>query len=187
VGLNVEFQNFWHKIKFIEKYCNQGEAVDQWKVFLNPENLALRCEDFLQQLCYEKNSLKDLKDLPWLDYFDLNLEPEYKKFLQKEVPDHLQLPNGKNFKIHYTLEQGASVHVRLQEVMGWRNPPKIMPTSHHDSHSETMGLPLTFYLLAPNQRPVQITKNLSDFWQGSYKEIRKEMKARYPKHSWPEF
>jgi ATP-dependent helicase HrpB len=48
------------------------------------------------------------------------------------------------------------------------------------------AVPLTFKLLSPAQRPLQITSDLSGFWRSSYKEVRKDMRGRYPKHHWPE-
>jgi ATP-dependent helicase HrpB len=49
-----------------------------------------------------------------------------------------------------------------------------------------LGVPLLFHLLSPADRPIQVTRDLGGFWKGSYKEVRKEMRGRYPKHDWPE-
>jgi ATP-dependent helicase HrpB len=77
-------------------------------------------------------------------------------------------------RLRYTKEQGPQVEVRLQELFGLAQAPQIA------------GQPLTLFLLAPNYRPVQVTRDLSSFWKNGYPEVRKEMRARYPKHSWPE-
>ena len=66
------------------------------------------------------------------------------------------------------------VSIRIQEVYGMSDSPIIM------------GLPLSFTLLSPAGRPIQITRDLGRFWTGSYLEVRKDMRGRYPKHDWPE-
>ena len=68
------------------------------------------------------------------------------------------------------------VAVRLQELFGLRETPRIAAGR----------IPLLLHLLAPNYRPVQITSDLQSFWANAYFQVRKDLKARYPKHSWPE-
>ena len=64
----------------------------------------------------------------------------------------------------------------LQEVFGLAETPRL----------GRGRVPLTFRLLSPAQRPVQVTRDLAGFWRGSYAEVRKEMRGRYPRHYWPE-
>ncbi|MGZ3806432.1 MAG: ATP-dependent helicase C-terminal domain-containing protein, partial [Pseudobdellovibrionaceae bacterium] len=64
----------------------------------------------------------------------------------------------------------------IQEIFGWAETPKILGGTQ----------PLTLQLLGPNYRPMQVTSDLKSFWQNGYPEIRKELRTRYPKHSWPE-
>ena len=68
------------------------------------------------------------------------------------------------------------VAVRLQEVFGVLASPRLAGGR----------VPVTFKLLSPAQRPVQITRDLATFWQGSYADVRKDMRGRYPRHYWPE-
>ena len=102
------------------------------------------------------------------------LELGHRNALEIECPRFWTAPTGNRFRVEYTVEQGASVQVRLQEVFGVDQNPLIA------------GLPLTFFLLAPNYRPVQVTRDLKSFWQNGYVDVRKEMRSRYPKHAWPE-
>lgn len=94
--------------------------------------------------------------------------------LQRLAPSHFHAPTGNRFRIHYPSDQAPFVAVRLQELFGTKENPKIGSTN------------LTFHLLGPNYRPVQVTSDLPGFWKGSYFEVRKELRARYPKHAWPE-
>jgi len=66
--------------------------------------------------------------------------------------------------------------VRLQELFGWADTPRV-----------AMGrVPIVLHLLGPNFRPVQITDDLRSFWATTYFQVRKDLRARYPKHAWPE-
>jgi ATP-dependent helicase HrpB len=73
-------------------------------------------------------------------------------------------------------EAGVFAAVKLQELFGLADTPRLGPNK----------VPLTFELLAPNGRSVQVTKDLKSFWTRAYPEVRKELRARYPKHPWPE-
>jgi ATP-dependent helicase HrpB len=92
---------------------------------------------------------------------------------ESEVPESIGLPTGGRRRIDY-LGAEPAVEARIQEVFGLSESPRIC------------GVPLTFRLLSPAQRPLQITRDLAGFWKGTYAEVRKEMRGRYPKHYWPE-
>jgi ATP-dependent helicase HrpB len=92
------------------------------------------------------------------------------------APTHLQVPSGSNIRIDYLDESAPAVSVRLQEVFGLDATPRIGGGR----------VPITFKLLSPAQRPVQVTRDLASFWRGSYADVRKDMRGRYPKHYWPE-
>jgi len=92
------------------------------------------------------------------------------------APSHLTAPTGSQLRIDYLDEGGPSVSVRLQEVFGLKETPTIAAGA----------VRVTFKLLSPAQRPVQITRDLAGFWRGSYAEVRKDLRGRYPKHFWPE-
>ncbi len=93
--------------------------------------------------------------------------------LSQEAPESIILPTGGKRAVDY---EGADpvVEARIQEVFGLAESPRIC------------GMPLTFRLLSPSQRPLQITRDLASFWQTGYREVRKEMRGRYPRHYWPE-
>jgi ATP-dependent helicase HrpB len=90
-----------------------------------------------------------------------------------DVPESVNLPTGGKRAIDYEGSE-PSVEARIQEVFGMARSPMIC------------GVPLTFRLLSPARRPLQITRDLESFWRVTYAEVRKEMRGRYPKHYWPE-
>jgi ATP-dependent helicase HrpB len=104
--------------------------------------------------------------LPW----------DQQRKLDELAPTHLQVPTGSNIRIDYLDESAPVVAVRLQEVFGLEKTPLIGGGR----------VPITFKLLSPAQRPVQVTRDLAGFWRGSYADVRKDMRGRYPKHYWPE-
>ena len=104
--------------------------------------------------------------LPW----------EKQRRLDELAPTHLQVPSGSNIRIDYLDESAPAVSVKLQEVFGLHATPRIGGGR----------VPITFKLLSPAQRPVQVTRDLASFWRGSYADVRKDMRGRYPKHYWPE-
>jgi ATP-dependent helicase HrpB len=109
---------------------------------------------------------------------------ELKEKLEHLVPSHFTPPirparSGSNPRkprpvpIDYSGGEPA-VRIRLQDCFGITSP------------CEVLGLPLLFHLLSPADRPIQVTRDLGGFWKGSYREVRKDMRGRYPKHDWPE-
>jgi len=96
--------------------------------------------------------------------------------LDELAPSHLEVPTGSRIRIDYLDESAPVVAVRLQEVFGMQDTPRIGGGK----------VPITFKLLSPAQRPVQVTRDLAGFWRGSYADVRKDMRGRYPKHYWPE-
>ncbi|WP_213134466.1 ATP-dependent helicase HrpB [Citrobacter sp. FP75] len=96
--------------------------------------------------------------------------------LDSELPAHYTVPTGSRIAIRYHEDNPPALAVRMQEMFGEANTPTIAQGR----------VPLVLELLSPAQRPLQITRDLSAFWQGSYREVQKEMKGRYPKHVWPD-
>jgi ATP-dependent helicase HrpB len=104
------------------------------------------------------------------------LTHEQQRRLEAWAPTHFTAPTGSQIRIDYRDELAPAVAVRIQEVFGVLSSPRLAGGS----------VPVTFKLLSPARRPVQITRDLATFWQGSYAEVRKDMRGRYPRHYWPE-
>lgn len=96
--------------------------------------------------------------------------------LDSELPGHYTVPTGSRITIRYHEDNPPALAVRMQEMFGEAKTPTIAQGR----------VPLVLELLSPAQRPLQITRDLSAFWQGAYREVQKEMKGRYPKHVWPD-
>ncbi len=95
--------------------------------------------------------------------------------LDELAPTHWTVPTGSAIRIDYS-EEPPVLAVRLQEMFGCTQTPRIAGGR----------LPLKLHLLSPAQRPVQVTQDLAGFWAGSYAEVKKDMKGRYPRHYWPD-
>lgn len=96
--------------------------------------------------------------------------------LEELAPTHLTMPTGSRIRVDYLDESAPAVAVRLQEVFGLAETPRL----------GRARVPVTLRLLSPAQRPVQVTRDLGSFWRGAYAEVRKDLRGRYPKHYWPE-
>jgi len=96
--------------------------------------------------------------------------------LDRLAPERIALPSGRTARLEYQEDGTVTASVKLQELFGLADTPRIGP---HQT-------PVTFALLSPAGRPVQVTRDLRSFWNGAYKEVRKEMRGRYPRHPWPE-
>ncbi|MDE2450508.1 MAG: ATP-dependent helicase HrpB, partial [Gammaproteobacteria bacterium] len=117
-----------------------------------------------------------LARIPLLDALLSRLSWDERRQLDALAPSHLEVPTGSRVRIDYLDESAPAVSVRLQEVFGLTATPRIGGGR----------VPITFKLLSPAQRPVQVTRDLASFWRGAYVEVRKDLRGRYPKHYWPE-
>ena len=120
------------------------------------------------------------------EWKEANVPPEHKRRLAfaggderrlaQLAPERIDLPSGRTAKLEYNDDGSVTASVKLQELFGLADTPRIGPNQ----------VPVTFALLSPAGRPVQVTRDLRSFWNGAYQEVRKELRARYPRHPWPE-
>ena len=93
------------------------------------------------------------------------------------APTHIEAPTGSRIELKYAADGAPPVlAVRLQEIFGWLDTPTV-------NEGRTR---VTLHLLSPARRPVQVTQDLRSFWAKTYPEVRKELRSRYPRHSWPD-
>jgi ATP-dependent helicase HrpB len=111
---------------------------------------------------------------------DVRIDPrpgsDLARRLDRDAPSALTLPAGRRVRLDYHDDGRVVASVKLQHVFGLKETPRLGPAR----------TPVTFELLAPNGRPAQVTTDLASFWARGYAEVRRELRARYPKHAWPE-
>jgi ATP-dependent helicase HrpB len=141
---------------------------------LSDEALLARLDEWLEPLLAGRSALSQIP----ADALDAALRAlvpwDAARALDAAAPARFTAPTGNSFAIDYAAEGGPLVEVRVGELYGLAEHPRVA------------GEPLTLALLSPAHRPVQVTRDLPGFWRGSWKDVRTEMKGRYPKHVWPE-
>ena len=166
LNLNLSYLRLTEKILFLKNKSQDLQIVD-FDLSHFPEKLA-------GILIKNLSSFTDFKEADLLYYLD-TLLPDAVLERLKELPDSVRLPHGKNITINYTDPKAPLISAKIQDCMGWKTTPKLLGL-----------IPYTIELLAPNRRPAQTTNNLENFWKTSYLDVRKDLRARYPKHHWPE-
>ncbi|MBE4397645.1 ATP-dependent helicase HrpB [Vibrio parahaemolyticus] len=146
-----------------------------WPMF-DEASLLDSLEEWLEPYMTSVASVKDLSKINLVEALNARLGWPLNQHLDEWLPEHYQLPTGTKKRIRYQHGHEPVLSVRMQEVFG-------------ESTSPTVALGrkrLVLELLSPAQRPLQVTSDLAAFWNGSYKDVQKEMKGRYPKHVWPD-
>ena len=157
-------------------------SLKQWRPYetwpdVTDQNLLNTLEEWLAPFLenfYKRSELQRLdlntilpSILPW----DLNTK------FQQLAPARLPVPSGSMVKLNYFSDGRPPVmEVRLQEVFGMLETPAVNEGKNK----------VVMHLLSPGYKPVQVTQDLKSFWGNTYAEVRKELRSRYPKHSWPE-
>jgi len=142
---------------------------------MSDEFLTVTLDDWLAPILDGRTSLRDLGndlDRALMAMMDWRQRSD----LDRLAPLHYVAPTGTRVAIDYSNPDAPSIAVRLQEMFGVNQTPTV----------DAGSVPLTLELLSPARRPVQVTRDLEGFWRGSYFEVRKELRGRYPKHIWPE-
>ncbi len=138
---------------------------------------ASHLRELLKEACRNKRSLDELTRGDALSSALLGLLTyPLDRQLDELAPMTIEVPSGSRIKIDYTNPAKPTIAVRLQELFGWRETPRLAGGR----------VPIVLQLLGPNFRPVQITEDLNSFWTNTYAQVRKDLRVRYPKHAWPE-
>ncbi|HKS05455.1 MAG TPA: ATP-dependent helicase HrpB [Gemmatimonadaceae bacterium] len=148
---------------------------DSWPDVSNDALLA-SVDEWLAPVVGDARSLRDIGRADLTQALLARLDWKQRADLDTVAPTHITVPSGARIAIDYTEPGAPALRVRLQEMYGVATTPTIGGGR----------VPLTLHLLSPAQRPVQVTRDLAAFWRGSYAEVRKDMRGRYPKHKWPE-
>jgi ATP-dependent helicase HrpB len=142
---------------------------------LDDGSLADRAHDVLSPWLADATSRGDVDNLDILNVLRGALSWNEREAIDALAPTHFTFARGRRAAIDY-LGEIPKVSVRAQDAYGTSQTPAILDGA----------VTVAVELLSPAGRPIQITANLADFWQGSWSEVRKDMAGRYPKHDWPE-
>ncbi len=170
LGITPAQLKFLRRIQFLHVHGCEGFPD------CSEQHLLDTLEDWLAPYLDGVSRLDKLADLDYRSIFAAMLPPKAQSKLNSLAPERFEVPSGSHIAIDYSDPAAPMVRVKLQEVFGLAHSPKIAGGR----------VPLVFDLLSPAMRTVQITRNLDEFWDGSYFLVRKDMRGRYPKHNWPE-
>lgn len=174
-----ESENFLERARWFREWIASGNAAAAKYAALKlpdlrqewlKENLSVWLAPFLP----DKRSLRDLADVPVRAALEALFSASVLRTLNAVVPPYVILPTGTKAWISY--EGTPSIAVKLQELFGCAETPRICEGK----------IPLTIELLSPARRPLQVTSDLGSFWRNAYPKLRSEMRAKYPRHDWPE-
>ena len=161
-----ELQN---RVNFINENMN-----NEFPPFTNEallETLELWLEPYLQNI----TTVKELEALDMYSILLVIIPWEKQQYLDTQAPNSIKVPSGSNIKIDYSNPKNPILAVKIQEMFGLNETPKILNNS----------IALQIHLLSPGLRPIQITNDLKSFWENSYDEVRKELFSKYKRHYWP--
>jgi ATP-dependent helicase HrpB len=133
-------------------------------------------EQALCDLCRDRTDLNGVGDVAVAEQVLNSSTPATSRAVREWTPIAYRLPGGRCVKVHYEPGREPWIESRLQDFFGLAETPSIAERRQ----------PLTLHLLAPNHRAVQVTQDLSGFWERHYPAIRRELMRRYPRHQWPE-
>jgi ATP-dependent helicase HrpB len=131
-------------------------------------------------MCEGRRSFAELREAArageLLERLRRRLTPEQSRLVAQMAPERVTLARGRQARVQYERGQAPWVASRLQDFFGMREGPRVAGGR----------VALVLRLLAPSQRPVQVTTDLAGFWSREYPRVRRELGRRYPRHAWPE-
>lgn len=135
-----------------------------------------RTMSLFEQWCWGKRGFDELKRQGIGALLNQSLTHAQRQALSEHAPATFEIPSGSNMRLDYSDPESPVLAARIQELFGLLTTPTVAGGKVN----------VTMHLLAPNYRPAQVTQDLGSFWQNTYADVRKELRARYPKHDWPE-
>ena len=164
---------------------NWEESVEQWILRVNrlrewmPElDLPVIAEAdrrvMIEHLCHGASSYNEIKDRSVLPAVKSWLSRRQQAWIEEYTPERIQLPKGRTVKVLYSVDGAPTIAARIQDLYGIKDALWI--ANHR--------VRVRIQVLAPSNRPVQITENLGDFWRDTYPKLKQQLQRRYPKHEW---
>jgi ATP-dependent helicase HrpB len=159
--------NFILRVRCLKEWVPEAELPPL-------DDLALKA--MLPDVCRGRRSLDAVRNGPWLDRIKQEFSYQQLQLVEREAPERIEAPTGSHIVLEYQAGRPPVLAVRIQELFGLTDTPRI-----------ALGrVQVLLHLLAPNYRPQQVTDDLASFWANGYPLVRKELRARYPRHSWPD-
>ncbi|MFC3691363.1 ATP-dependent helicase HrpB [Chenggangzhangella methanolivorans] len=143
---------------------------------LSDEALSANAAEWLAPFIGDATALRDVGADDLGNALSALVPYDLRRRLDAEAPSHFEAPTGSTVPIDYAGEDAPAIEIRVQELFGLARHPSIAGGR----------LPLTLRLTSPARRPIQVTRDLPGFWAGSWRDVRAEMRGRYPRHPWPE-
>ena len=172
LDFSEEVGNLQRRVAAVATWHPELELPD-----LSTDALLQRTPEWLPPFIGRASAVAELKKIDLAAALWAQLSWSQQQAVDRLAPSHITVPTGSRIRVEY--RQGAEapvVRVRLQECFGLGDTPRV-----DDGHR-----PVLMELLSPGYKPVQLTSDLRSFWEGTYVEVRKELKRRYPKHAWPD-
>jgi ATP-dependent helicase HrpB len=133
-------------------------------------------EDWLAPLLARTRGVRDIGDGALVDALLARIDWAARQALDRAAPSHFMSPTGARHAIDYGADGGPLVTLRVQELFGLSAHPCVGQPP----------VPMVLALTSPAHRPIQLTRDLPGFWRGSWRDVQREMKGRYPRHNWPD-
>ncbi len=163
---NQDLKDWWLRFQYYEKQSKSEQRFWTEEKILEALRLATMGENKWLNVIQ--------KDLVY--FFESLLAPSTRADFKNKCPSQIEVPTKNKIRLHYHLDKGPHLEVRLQELFGMKQTPRIWDDD----------IAVILHLLGPNYRPVQITSDLASFWENTYPKVKSELRIKYPKHSWPE-
>ncbi|MCF8466364.1 MAG: ATP-dependent helicase HrpB [Sneathiella sp.] len=156
-------------------FARKHEPEAGWPDF-STAALSETLDDWLLPYLAGMSRLAEVQRLNLADILQDQLSRDQLARLRKFAPEAIEVPSGSHIRLDYADPDNPVLAVRLQEVFGLKEVPKLADGK----------VSVSVHLLSPARRPVQITQDLGSFWRTTYQEVKKDLKGRYPKHYWPD-
>ena len=169
---NEDVENLQRRVASVAAWRPSLELPD-----LSTEEVLRRADEWVPLYIGKATSVSQLKKIDLCSVLWGMLSYDEQQAVERFAPSHITVPTGSHIRLEY--RQGADapvLRVRLQECFGLTDTPRV----------DDGRRPVLMELLSPGYKPVQLTSDLASFWCGTYFEVRKELRRRYPKHYWPD-
>lgn len=172
LDFNESVQQWQNRVLSLRKWNPQGNWPD-----VSTPTLLMTNGEWLTPYLDQVKKPEDLKKIDLTKVLHHSLSWELQELLTQLAPEKIEVPSGSYVSLQYRADgEPPILAVRLQEVFGLADTPKVNGGKNG----------VLMHLLSPGYKPVQITADLRSFWDNAYFEVKKDLKRRYPKHSWPD-